>query len=545
MVKNFFTKNKVVVTSIVLVIFFGVIGVAAIPRLDNPTIDAPGADIGLLQLTVVMPPSYTDKEIRGNYAHVWVDGRKGVFCISTMAEVVPPLFDRILHSCDDLAHVTMDGSRRFGVVDTDGQVIVPFVSDVAFSMNYGRGVVRQYDKWGAIDYAGNIYVPLEFDRAGRLFSEGLLNVARYYDEVLKWGIVDIYGREIVPLMYEWISQFKNGVARVQYGGKMGLLSKSGEFVIPPHHNDIVTLDCGVAMFKVGENRWEHTLGIIDLHDGREIAPPIYSLGPDFNSEHFPQRLFHEGLASLQRDGKWGFINMQGEEIIPFVFTWATNFFGGFSHVGYDGGVGIINARGEFVIPPGEFVHVSMLPGGLARVAVLSDRKDSRGWYKTMYGVIEIATGNVIVPPIYNEVIVRNEGFAVQYGGTESVLWFEGGRADGLWGLLDENGYEIISPMYTYLCVFLDGFALANIGGDGIYRATGELSGYVMPVGGQWLLIDKENNAVTTFEFAAMQRVAYNLLAFTEYVHYSINPRAPEDRRVTSGKWGFIRIECVR
>ncbi|MCL2197574.1 MAG: WG repeat-containing protein, partial [Defluviitaleaceae bacterium] len=123
-------------------------------------------------------------------------------------------------------------------------------------------------------------------------------------------------------------------------------------------------------------------------------------------------------------------------------------------------------------------------------------------------------------------------FAVQYGG----------RADGLWGLLDDNGREVIPPMYTYLGTFMDGLALVSIGGDRIFYATGELCGYMMPVGGQWLLIDKENNVVAAFQYSAMQRVSHNLLAFSESVIYRTNPHLPTDRRVQSAEWGFIAIE---
>lgn len=95
-------------------------------------------------------------------------------------------------------------------------------------------------------------------------------------------------------------------------------------------------------------------------------------------------------------------------------------------------------------------------------------------------------------------------------------------------------------MYTYLCEFVDGFALAGIGGERMFYATGELTSTMLPVGGQWVLIDKEHNAVATFDFAAMQRISPNTLAFAEYIVYRTNPHSPT-RDVDSGKWGFIRI----
>jgi len=485
-----------------------------------------------VQLTVVNSPTYADIGIQGNYVRVLTNEQTGLFCASTMTEIVPPLSGWVRQNEDGLSHILVEGNR-WGVADADGNVIVPFISDVSFSMNYGRGVVRQNDKWGAIDFAGNIYVPLEFDNAGRFFSEGLLNVARSDGEALKWGFVDIYGQEIIPFIYEEANPFAHGFARVMYDGKMGLINMAGEVIIPFKYIDVMPLLCGTAVFSVGEDWRERKIGIVDLSDGRLIVPPIYSMGPssDFQCEYFSRQFFFDGLAALERDRKWGYVNMQGEEVIPFIYEFASDFHNGLSIVGNGNEMAIINTYGEMVIPFGEYHYINFLSDGLASVLVDSGRTDSRGFRELTYGVIEIATGSEIVPPIYSEIIQRDDGFAAQYGG----------RKDGRWGLLDEIGREIIPPMYTYLGVFMDGFALASVGGERMLYSTGELTSYMLPVGGQWLLIDRENNVAATFEFAAMQRVSNNLLAFSEYISYSVNPHMPEDRRVQSGEWGFIQI----
>ena len=479
MSKNFFTKKKIVAAGIALVIFLGAVGFAVLSGQDNPAIDSLGAALGELpgdidtgtsttpeptlapvptpaaivppasiptqtpsplsqnvitgtgnftadgvQLTIVTSGSYSGITWwQGNYMHVQTDDGVGVFCMTTMEEVVPPYFGWRLRFHGDLAHVIIN-DYRWGIVNAAGEVIVPFISDVAFNMNYGRGVVRQHGKWGAIDIAGNIYVPLEFDRAGRFFSNGFLNVARNYGDDVKWGVVDIYGREVVPLIYDWVSSFENGFARVEYNGKVGLINTAGEVVIPTEHADIRTLLCGTAAFSIGGSLWEDTLGVIDLTDGRVIAQPIYSMGHSigFDHEFFPRQLFFEGLAALQRDRKWGFINMQGEEVIPFVFTWATDFRNGLSVVGYDVETGIINTSGEFVIPFGEYLRIRPMAGGLATVAVGMGRTNAYGWPEYGYGVIEIATNREIVAPIYSEIIQRAGGFAVKYGGHREGLW---------------------------------------------------------------------------------------------------------------------------
>ena len=56
--------------------------------------------------------------------------------------------------------------------------------------------------------------------------------------------------------------------------------------------------------------------------------------------------FSEGFAKIKLNGKWGFVNEHGEEVIPFKYDDVTMFSGGFAEVALDGKWGKVNARGE-------------------------------------------------------------------------------------------------------------------------------------------------------------------------------------------------------
>ena len=60
--------------------------------------------------------------------------------------------------------------------------------------------------------------------------------------------------------------------------------------------------------------------------------------------------FHEGLASVCKDEKWGFIDKLGQEIIPCKYDYANDFEYGIAIVELDGKEGAINNRGKVVIP---------------------------------------------------------------------------------------------------------------------------------------------------------------------------------------------------
>ena len=59
--------------------------------------------------------------------------------------------------------------------------------------------------------------------------------------------------------------------------------------------------------------------------------------------------FNEGFAAVQKDGKWGYINTKGEQIIECKFDDVGYFNEGFAPVQKDGKYGYINTKGYSVI----------------------------------------------------------------------------------------------------------------------------------------------------------------------------------------------------
>ena len=61
--------------------------------------------------------------------------------------------------------------------------------------------------------------------------------------------------------------------------------------------------------------------------------------------------FTEGLACVEQNGKIGFINTQGEVVVPCIYDWTVGWFSeGLASVEQNGKRGYINTKGEVVIP---------------------------------------------------------------------------------------------------------------------------------------------------------------------------------------------------
>src|SRR5690606_26965947 len=60
--------------------------------------------------------------------------------------------------------------------------------------------------------------------------------------------------------------------------------------------------------------------------------------------------FSEGLSSAEIDGKFGYIDDQGNEVIPVIYDMATSFEDGMAMVQKNGKFGFIDKQGNEIIP---------------------------------------------------------------------------------------------------------------------------------------------------------------------------------------------------
>ena len=58
--------------------------------------------------------------------------------------------------------------------------------------------------------------------------------------------------------------------------------------------------------------------------------------------------FHEGLARVRKSSKWGYINEDGEEIIPLIYDYAHDFHNGTTNVKFGNENPRINRQNKIV-----------------------------------------------------------------------------------------------------------------------------------------------------------------------------------------------------
>lgn len=140
-----------------------------------------------------------------------------------------------------------------------------------------------------------------------IFREGLAPV----EENGKYGYIDRQNKVVIAHRYDWADLFDEGLALVKAGEWFGLINKSGEEIFPPVYEDIRWYsENGVVVVCDQEGRWSLR------SRGNE---PVGENTFDFIDE------FEQDLASVRVDGKCGYINRQGEVLIPLLYDEAYSF----------------------------------------------------------------------------------------------------------------------------------------------------------------------------------------------------------------------------
>jgi hypothetical protein len=113
--------------------------------------------------------------------------------------------------------------------------------------------------------------------------------------------------------------------------------------------------------------------------------------------------FYEGMAAVKRNKKWGFVNNQGEEVIPCIYDLVDNFSEGYAGVRIykSGRWGFLDKNGVMFIKD-KFIDIQPFSEGYA--AVLSELE-----YK--WGYIDYE-GYLATPFEYDEVTEFEDGLAV-------------------------------------------------------------------------------------------------------------------------------------
>ena len=289
--------------------------------------------------------------------------------------------------------------RRFYFLLKDGFENVPRPSDPA-------AVGAPFDEYGLsmisvlVDMEGEpAYVTTRYNHEFNgennpdlCTAEQVQNITgiNFYKELKPYTREELHSMGIIPFeevpellasgqniyeMFDEMEDWNDEFYRVSLNNRYNLLNKqSNTLLYRRWYDDIHYPSDGLALVELNGK-----FGFIDK-TGREVIPCKYDFAYDFS----------DGLASIELNGKYGFIDKTGREVVPCKYDYADDFFEGLARVQLNGKCGFIDKAGREVIPF-KYDWAWNFSNGLAPVK-LNDR----------WGFID-KTGREVIPCEYDYV----------------------------------------------------------------------------------------------------------------------------------------------
>ena len=158
------------------------------------------------------------------------------------------------------------------------------------------------------------------------YHKGPLIIPSFYGDGMiirfngEYGVINSKGVELIPFEYDWI-EFFNGLFIVRKKSRVGALNIYNQEIIPIEYEEIIPSgsffinrnDDGVLLLGKKNCGWI----ILDLM-GRKISPIIY--------DEIDRNGFSFMRLAVCRDGKWGFIDIKGHEVIQCIYDEVIGFY---------------------------------------------------------------------------------------------------------------------------------------------------------------------------------------------------------------------------
>lgn len=317
--------------------------------------------------------------------------------------------------------------------------IILIFTIIIFATNIGRAAepLCAYvvdGVWHVVDEIGKEILTLKDSSSIKGFSEGYYLVSYEKDGYERWKFISRDGKKTIETDGMLAGLFKDGRARVHFftdpigtAQQIGFIDTSGKFIVEPDYLDVVDYSEGVAWVMNDEER-----GYVD-HDGKfvlKLPKDTLWMGNEFS----------EGLAGIHNaKGYSGYIDKTGKVVIDFKYHEANPFKDGLARVNLNLVYGYINHLGETVLPH-EFEYAMDFADNSAFIGTYNTKQ------QPVWGIID-RSGGKVRDFEYTKVRDFSEGI-----GTVLI--------DDKWYFIDEFGTKVIDRGFDLAGRFKNGLAWA-------------------------------------------------------------------------------------
>ena len=291
------------------------------------------------------------------------------------------------------------------------------------------------------------------------------------------------------IQYDNEPVFVQGIAIVQKNGKYGAIVVGGKEIIPPIYDAMSEFENGIAIVEYKRNKRVINLsGQIQVTKGKEqvFLPDCYDWADDFCHEYAP----------VYKDNKWGLVNQKFELAISCIYETIEAIYDGLFKYTENGKCGLINAKNGKTIDA-DYNNIFPLEDGYFKL-----EKIIGNWQETKrrYGIAN-KKGEIIIQPLFYDIELKGGIFVCKGAGTSTRYWERGVvisytmngevilshknsnfivpsdypiayqspiglfrvNKDGKWGVLNQKKELIVPTAYEYIGNFVGAYAIVGKG----------------------------------------------------------------------------------
>lgn len=308
--------------------------------------------------------------------------------------------------------------NQTGLIDSTGRQVVPCIyQDVEFPSE-GRVLVVKDNRFGFTDLDGNVVIEPQYLQAGS-YNEGCAPVLVSIDSFFSaCTFIDTLGNMLFPPKFQNLQPFTCGHALVRLYERWGMIDHSGRMVMPTVFEQMTTL-FGDTLFFAGDD------------DGMALYNSTFK--PLTKAVYTNVGALSDGRIPVCRDGKYGFLDTRGHEVIPCKYDEVGFFHHARAKVRLSSHYGIIDTTGRYVLPV-EYDYSQ--PKSLKYVYYDSLALVEKGG---RFGYVDLE-GRVIIPICFED--------AYQFSDHVAPV-----RYNGRWGYVDTRGNSFLPFVFDLAAPF--------------------------------------------------------------------------------------------
>lgn len=278
--------------------------------------------------------------------------------------IIKPEYKQIKSIDNDYknGYIVVNNEDKYGVIDFDSKIILEAkFEDIKQITGNHMYIVKQDGKWKVIDNEQNIILEDNFYDVSQIVNDKIV-----VKKDNKYGVTLTNKEEKIKPQYEELLHIFGEYYIAKKDGKYGVVNTTNEIILPFEYSsisyqkdvDFIIADKeNATLQEIYNNKFEKKLdGIISDINSEKAYFRIYTgeeykyYNLKFEEKKSQDVLTDNNLFLSKKDGKYGYVNKEGNIIVDYIYEDATEFNKyGYAAVKQDGKWGALDKNGAVVI----------------------------------------------------------------------------------------------------------------------------------------------------------------------------------------------------